>query len=44
MLLAVSLAEKLGKKKGLVAVSLHPGMIPTNGLQGLTDFQPLRMA
>ena len=29
MLLAVSLAEKLGSK-GLVAVSLHPGAIKTN--------------
>lgn len=30
MLMAVSLAAKLGSKKGLVAVSLHPGVIATN--------------
>lgn len=29
MLMALSFAEKLGKK-GLVAVSLHPGVIGTN--------------
>ncbi|KAK3319603.1 hypothetical protein B0T19DRAFT_269566 [Cercophora scortea] len=30
MLFALSLAEKLGQKKGLLAFSLHPGVIRTN--------------
>lgn len=36
MLFAVSLAEKLGKK-GLTAVSLHPGVIATNLVRNLDD-------
>lgn len=30
MLMALSLAEKLGKARGLVSCSLHPGVIGTN--------------
>lgn len=30
MLMAISLAEKLGPKHGLLAFSLHPGVIFTN--------------
>lgn len=30
MLMAVYLAEKLGKTRGLVSSSLHPGVIGTN--------------
>lgn len=30
MLMALSLAEKLGAKRGLLAFSLHPGVIWTN--------------
>lgn len=30
MLMALSLAEKLGTKSGLLAFSLHPGVIFTN--------------
>lgn len=30
MLMALSLAEKLGSKRGLLAFSLHPGTILTN--------------
>lgn len=37
MLMALSLAEKLGSKRGLLAFSLHPGVILTN-LAGHIDF------
>ena len=38
MLMAQSLAEKLGVKKGLLAFSLHPGVIFTN-LSNHLDWQ-----
>ena len=38
MLLGVALAEKLGPKRGLVAVSLHPGVIAATSLGSHLDW------
>jgi NAD(P)-dependent dehydrogenase (short-subunit alcohol dehydrogenase family) len=48
MLFAISLAKKLGQSKGLVAFSLHPGVIMTKlrrhieetDFAGLGEFMP----
>jgi hypothetical protein len=43
MLMALSLAEKLGIKSGLQAFSLHPGVIITTGLGNHLDWEKTDM-